>query len=1012
MAASTFITKGSHHPSLMGSNEKRLDAAPDGTLWLLVSEPTVGKCFMSADGGATWKYASGSDLTWNSGSSQGQTYPSFYVDAEGYAHVSWTLWNRSPQLACYARGKPVSGGGWSWTTLRFTVPGSLSVDSDVVSFRTGTGWTTWLLAGSGRNKVHRLAVSATGALSVVAAPHGPPEVANGDYHVGALEFAHPGDGKTPEANPHVLMVSGSQSTLGPMYGWQAVHGAGSWAWGAPVVLDASARIANTVMATVWDGSRLCTVYEPNDNVVALRMVEWSPGSAPVRRDPPALPSTMTGDMMGVSVAHDPVTDDLYVVAYAEAGEGDIYAATFTRATLAWSAWVERTTDRRPVNGDGKVQMVRHARGDAIEMVWGGHGATSVFPLSLYYQRVAQLVRAPGAPALSEPPNGARADLASGATFGWDYRGTGQGDAQQGWVFRRTTGGVVTYWNAASQAFGTAVVVNPGADEVATFPPGAWANGATYTWSVRTRSSSGQDGTYAPDRTVVATTAPRVLVTGPSGLLFTESTPVVSWDYVSSDAQRTYEVRVFVDAPGLDPDVSVPVWASGLLTSSSARSIRVDQPLLDGKTYRAFVMATSVNDLSSDWADSLFALSLTPPTGPSVRVGQDWTHPHEVPYARLRVVGRTNHMGEAQARGVQGWEADANTTLTNQAQDAAALLEEGMRLTAVAAGAVAARSALGSPPPAPVGQPQPAGPLSFPVYGGETYTAVAHFRSATAARAARVVLRWYASDEGEDGNDPLQVVDTTTGDQSNVSPTEYGAVSVTVTAPAGARRVTVVPQVLGLLAGEHAYVSRLSVHPGIDTRWQPGGFVTDQTVRVERSLDGVLWSLVAERVGVDLHQRVVVADRLMPLGLDVRYRAFTDVHYADGARLSSGASPLAVQRVDAEVWVIRDPTDPLGEVNALVTSHTRSDDDAATVSRPAGRRYAIVDTEGVQSAEGSITIYVPEPLRDQTVELLQRSRPLVMQTPRGQVHLVHFLHRDYEVGTGGSRTIPATYVEVG
>jgi hypothetical protein len=257
-----------------------------------------------------------------------------------------------------------------------------------------------------------------------------------------------------------------------------------------------------------------------------------------------------------------------------------------------------------------------------------------------------------------------------------------------------------------------------------------------------------------------------------------------------------------------------------------------------------------------------------------------------------------------------------------------------------------------------------------------------------------------------------ILSTTVGDQSNITATEYGLVTLTVTAPRNAKRASVVPQVLGMGAGEHAYISRLSWHPGMDPRWQPGGFVTQQTVRVERSLDGVLWTSVAERVGVDTYQRATVADRLMPLGRDVMYRGFTDVDAPNNARISSGSSPVATVRVDADTWVIRDPSDPEGEVNAYVTEHDRGDDDAATISRPAGREFAIVDTEGAQSAEGSITIYVPEDTRDRTIELLRRGRAMVMQTPRGAVHLVHFLHRDYEVEAAGARSIPARYVEVG
>lgn len=1021
----TFVTNGSAHASLMGSPEKRLDTAPDGTLWLLVSEPSHAKMFSSKDGGSTWQYAKDSDLKWNegSGSSQTATFPSFYIDAEGFAHVSWALWNRDPQQMRYARGRPVTGGGWSWTSVGWSPAAKVAVDSDVVAFRNGSGWVAWVTAGKVRTAVSRINVSSAGVLTVASVNTGPPDPPDAEpwYGTESLEFAHLGDGKTPATAPHLFLVAGGQDKIMPLYVWRATFATGAWTWDAPVVLDASARLWETVMVSTYDGERVCTVYE-NLTGDALLFTEWVPGTAVVRRNLPALPAGMnTSDLLGCSMAHDPATDNLYVVAYTAGtgtgGDASVFGTRLVRSTGVWDAWAkvaQRTGHGENTTRDGKVQLVRHAPKDAVDMVSAAVTSATSSTWRISHERLATLVRTPSEPALGEPANGARADLAAGATFTWTYRGTSQADAQQGWSFRRVRGTVTEFWNAGSQAWQATEVVNSGTEGRATFPPGAWPNGATYLWSVRTRSGTNQDGPYAANRTVVATAAPVVDVTGPAGLLFTESTPTVTWTYASADAQRTYEVRVFVEAAGLDPETSTPVWTSGVVSSAAGRSVRIDTPLSDGTTYRAYVRATSTAGLTSLWSDSLFTLTLTAPTGPSVRVAQAWSFPGEVPYARLRLVGRTNHLGEQQARGLAGWEAGANTTVGMQGGNLVNLVEEGLTLTAVAAGDVEARTVLGAPPEAPLGQPQPLGPLAFPVRAGEDYTALAHFRAAdTLTRAARVVLRWYTSDEGADANDPAQASSVTVGDQANVGSTQYGIASVTVTAPANAKRVTVAVQVLGMALGEVAYVSRISLHPGGDRRWQPGGFVTSQTIRVERSTDdGATWQPVADRVGVDAYQRAVVADRLMPLGTQVRYRAFTDVGYSTGARLSSGSSPLATQRIDSVCWVLRDPLDRLGEVNALVVNHSRGDKDAATVSRPVGREFAVVDTEGALSAEGTLTIYVPGISREQTVELLRRGRPLLVQSPIGAQFLAHFLSRDYEPEMAGARTIPAQYVEVG
>jgi hypothetical protein len=1007
----TFITKGSENPCLMGSPEKRVDWAPGGVLWLCESEPAAGKFFSSSDGGSTWKYSAGSDLPWNieRATNQTQNFPTFFIDGEGYAHVAWSLWNTSPQRMNYARGRPVSGGGWSWTILRWAIVPNVGGDSEMTVVRRGSGWTVFIQSGS-HGRVGRVEVSANGTLTLATAAMNAPDT--GTYHsCAALEHEHIGDGKTPKENPHLLMVSGAQSTdngMRPMWGFRALHNNGAYTWQAPVQLDAGADIHETSMSMLYDGTRVCTVYE-YQAAPGVRFVEWIPGGAVTRRDPPTLPSDFTGVMLGVSIGQDIVTHDIWIAAYSF--NSDIWWAKLTRSTNTWSAWTKIAT-RVESKWDGKIQIPRHAQRDTIDLIWATASPGANYPFSIYHEQIARLQRTPSAPALHRPANGARVDLAAGAMFEWDYMGTGPSDVQQAWAFRRVAGATTAYWNAGSQAWQSTEIFNAGAEERATFPPGAWPNGAAYSWTVRVKASSGQDSPYATPRSVIATSAPVVRITGPSGLVFTESTPTVTWDYVSSDAQRTYEVRVFVDAPNINPDTATPLWSSGQVTSSTGRAVRIDTPLLDGESYRIFARATSSTDLTSAWDDEIFTLSLTPPTGPSVRASQGWSYPRDVPHAVLRLVGRTNHLSSLQARGLAGWDAEPGTSLAFHEGDLLTLTEEGLALTTPTGGRVAARSVLGQPPEAPIGQPQPLGPLSFPVNPGETYTAIAHFRAATSTlRAARIVLRWYAGDEGLEANAPAAAMETTLGDQVNVG-TAYDLVVTTVTAPQGAKRVTVVPEMLGLDAGETGYVSRLSFHPGDDTRWQPGGFATTQTLRVERSLDGIAWTQVDERVGVDFYQRGVVIDRLMPLGRDVLYRGFTDVNYDNGARLSSAPSPIATLAVEADAWAIRDPLDFAGEVNALVIEHERKDRDAATVSQPAGRSHAVVDSEGPMGAEGSLTIYAPAAIRDATVDLLRRGRALVVQSPVGVVHLVYFVDRDYTFEMNGARTLDASYVEVG
>ena len=121
---------------------------------------------------------------------------------------------------------------------------------------------------------------------------------------------------------------------------------------------------------------------------------------------------------------------------------------------------------------------------------------------------------------------------------------------------------------------------------------------------------------------------------------------------------------------------------------------------------------------------------------------------------------------------------------------------------------------------------------------------------------------------------------------------------------------------------------------------PIRLTTSQTIRLERSDDGgLVWRQVIDRARPGAYQDIVARDREAPFGIDVLYRAFTDVDLGAGARLSSQAGPVAVVRVDSETWAVRDPADPDGEFPALVTDRSEKQQDASTVHRPAGRHVS-------------------------------------------------------------------------
>lgn len=1006
----TKITVSNHGDSLQGSPEKRLDVAPDGTLWAAIvtqGSPGTLKFFRSSNGGSTWNYATGSDLNLR----QSTAVPSFFIDADGYAHVCWITWNNDPQLIVYARGTPSGGGGWSWQQITVSpASGRLGVDSDLIAFRNGTGWVAWIswntMTAGGHTS--RINIAQSGSLSVGATVSGPASGA-ALYQPGSMEFVHTGDGRSPAAAPSLCYTTFTQGAAGPIRLNRAAYSGGTWTWDAPVTATASVNVDKTTLATTFDGTRLMVAWAgTGSNTISVS--EWVPGSgSTTARNPPSAPGG-TGAVLGLSLSCDPSTGDVYL-AYYDATDGDIRYSKFTRASTTWSAWAIAVSQGPPGgSADGKVQLVRHPPRDSVDMIFAQGSGSS---WTIYHQQLVALVRAPTAPSLIAPPGGALADLASGYTFTWSYNPVSPGDTQQGWYFRRqaTGGGSVEYWNNSTQAWGGSAVLNTGSANQAAFAASKWVNGTTYTWSVRTRSSTGSDSPWAADRTVVATSAPVVATTGPSGIVYGESTPLVEWTYTSSDAQRSYEVAVFTvedaAAVGFDPATSTATWRSGSVNSAIARSTRVGVNLSDGQGYRAYVRATSAVSVTSAWSYTQFVISTTPPIGPIIELREHIQYETKVPRVRFDVLAQSNFMTADQSIGQSDWVVDANVTLEAQPDDTANQLVQSLKMTSVAAGLASALSAPGSPPAAPFGEPQPAGPLSWPVTPGQAYTALAAFKGAGAARAARVTIRWYNADDGTG-----TLISESVGNQVVTGSTSYTPAHVTDLAPPTAKLARVSVQVLGPTAGgEIFYVSQISLAPGRSLTWGQGGYAATQTVHIERSLDGgATWEVAIDRLKTNLYQAATGYDRLMPYRQDVKYRASTVVDIGS-SQISSSASLVSTIKIAGDVWAIRDPDSDLDEFNAYVTAFEESDDESNSVNRPAGRFYPVVDTEGLRAATGYITIFVRGSELEAVKEIVQRTTPFVVQSPSGRVLKCRIVQRDYQVSANRDRQVRLKWLEV-
>jgi hypothetical protein len=1006
---STTITSASHGDCISGSPEKRLDIAPDGTLWLAVVDIGRIRFFSSTNGGTTWAYSGPSDLSL--GSHQDTAVPSFVIDADGYAHTCFVQWQRDPQVIVYARGVPRTGGGWSWTTKTIAPAGGrVGVDSDLVVFRNGTGWVAWVAwtydSGVNGAKVSKVDISANGTITIGTLVHGP-AINAAAWQLKSLTFAHNGDGKTPSAAPHLYFAVASAAGADTARWYRAKYESGNWTWEAPITFDTGIVVYQTTLCSVFDGTRAFMVWNPG--TTTLEGAEWDGVAASATaRNPPALPAG-TGNVAAISLAVDPLTADIYLAAYG-ATRGDVIYCKFTRATVTWGAWSTVVT-RSASGADGQLQLVRNPPRDSIDMVYAEGGG----PYTVKSSQLVPLVRAPSTPVLLYPPNGAKANLAAGATFEWRYSAVSPGDTQQAWVFRRTYGAgpTIEYWNASSQAWSSTVVWN--ATDLtnlykALFPPTKWTTGTTYSWTVRTRSSTGADSAFASDRTVIAALTPTVDVVAPEGIYYGESTPLVQWTYTSVNAQRDYEVRI-VPTLGVTIDPANPgpsIWTTGVITSAIARNTRVTTALSDGVAYRAYVRCTDTNAVASDWVYNDFTMSLQPPSGPLVEVLDEISYDTNVPRIRIDLLARSNFLSAAAGRGQAGWEVDGNITLAAQPDDSANQLEAGLRLTSTGAGVLTARTTVGSPPTAPLGRPQPLGPLSFPVVAGVPYTALGHFKTAGVLRAARMRIRWYNADDGTG-----TLISESVGDNVTTGTTVYAQGFVTALAPVGAVLARVVVEVLGATAAaENYYVSRLSFHPGRDLAWQSGGYATTQTIHVDRSDDnGVTWLTVVDRIKPDVYQRVTIRDREMPFGTDIHYRAFTNVDVGGGAILASAASPVATISVDNDIWAIRNPSDDALEFNAFVTKFSEKDSDDSTVQWTAGREFPVIDTEGLRAPSGTFELYVKPADIDKTVKILRSTVPMVMQSPAGRVYWARFVQRDYAAYMQTSRLITVPFYEV-
>lgn len=148
--------------------------------------------------------------------------------------------------------------------------------------------------------------------------------------------------------------------------------------------------------------------------------------------------------------------------------------------------------------------------------------------------------------------------------------------------------------------------------------------STFDWQVRVSDAAGNWSDWSPVQSFTSTPKPTVTVTAPTGAQGV-SRPIVSWNFRQSAlayTQQKYRIKIFDAATygggGFSPDTSTPTWDSGWVTGFNTTD-QVDAVLLNGGTYRAYVMVQSTSGQASAWAFSGFTVSYTVPTTPTVVV---------------------------------------------------------------------------------------------------------------------------------------------------------------------------------------------------------------------------------------------------------------------------------------------------------------------------------------------------------------------------------------------------------
>lgn len=460
--------------------------------------------------------------------------------------------------------------------------------------------------------------------------------------------------------------------------------------------------------------------------------------------------------------------------------------------------------------------------------------------------------------------------------------------------------------------------------------------------------------YEASVAVAYNQAPVATVTGPSGSIVDTNKPTVEWTYSDpeGDAQERVRIKVFsaaqYSAGGFDPETSTATWSSGaVLTAELSRD--VSKALANGATYKAYAKVADVGSGGryGPWdGGPAFTMATDPPATPEIASA---TPDSATASITLSVRGHDNELTVNQASletDTTGWQAGVNSTIARTTAAAYVGLAS-LELTSVAAGDMTAITTAAT---------------AMRTWAGHDYTHVARLRRPAghpSVRSCRVAIVW----REEDGT----VIQTDYGSVVAVDDSGWFAVSVTAESPSNVYDRRVIVEVQGTAgASEVMHVDGIVSRPGTSTTWSPGGFLSTQTMTIERSDDdGTTWKPIRVSVGIatidtirdpfDLNDpgqfRSTVVDHEAPPGVAVQYRAQTFAVVGGLTVTSDWSDTVTATLTLTDLWLKDVDSPSRNMVINLEPGTVISRRQKVGVFDPLGAEYPIVRTDGRKGEAG-------------------------------------------------------------